>query len=100
MNIMKIVAVLMMANIAFAASTQEVYTKKCKTCHGPSGENTAVGKSKPIKDMSVVEIETAITNLASGERKGLPVAKSIKKNFIDTHTKEQVHALAEYINQL
>lgn len=100
MNLVKIVLLLLTASVVFGAPASTLYLQKCKTCHGPSGENTAVGKSKIIKDMSVAEIETAITDLASGERKGLPVAKTIKKNFVDTHTKEQIHALAEYINQL
>jgi cytochrome c553 len=100
MNLVKIVLLLLTASVVFGAPASTLYPQKCKTCHGPAGENTAVGKSKPIKDMSVVEIETAIADLASGERKGLPVAKTIKKNFVDTHTKEQIHALAEYISQL
>ena len=100
MNLIKIVVALMMANVVFAEPVQEVYVQKCKMCHGSSGENTVMRKSKAIKDMSVEEIETAITALATGERKGLPVAKNIKKSFVDSHTKEQVHALAEYINQL
>lgn len=100
MNMMKIVMPLLAASMVYGAPISSVYVQKCKTCHGPTGANTAVGKSKVIKDMSVEEIEKALQELSSGERKGLPVAKMIKKNFINTHSKEEVRALAEYINAL
>ena len=100
MNLMKIAVPLMITSMAFGASTNPLYVKNCQTCHGPLGEKTAIGKSKPIKDMSAVEIEKALTDLSVGTRKSLPVAKSFKKKFLDTHTKEEVRALAEYISAL
>jgi cytochrome c553 len=100
MNFIKIVIPLFTASMVWGAPISSVYVQNCKTCHGPTGENTAVGKSKIIKDLSVTEIEKALGDLSSGERKGLPVAKMIKKNFMNTHTKEQIHELAVYINSL
>jgi len=100
MNFIKIVIPLFTASMVFGAPISSVYVQNCKTCHGATGENTAVGKSKMIKDLSVIEIEKALNVLSTGERAGLPVAKMIKKNFMNTHTKEQVHELAVYINSL
>ena len=78
-----------------------VYQQKCASCHGQKGGKAAMTKSVAIKDLPAAKIEKkALYDYASGERKTLSVVKTMKKNFVDANSKEQVHALAEYITTL
>ena len=37
---------------------------------------------------------------ASGEKKGIPIAKIVKKQFIDRYSDKEIKAVAEYVNKL
>lgn len=100
MTLIKILLPVFSASIVLAAPISSVYQQKCASCHGQKGEKAAMTKSVAIKDLSAEKIEKALYDYASGERKSLPVVKTMKKNFVDANSKEQVHALAEYITTL
>lgn len=100
MLFMKMLLPIFSASIVLAAPISSVYQQKCGSCHGQKGEKVAMGKSEAIKGMSVAKIEKTLHDYASGEKKTLPVVKTMKKNFLDANSKEQVRALAEYINCL
>jgi cytochrome c553 len=100
MTLIKILLPVVTASMVCAAPISSTYQQKCASCHGFKGEKEAMTKSNPIKGMAVAKIEKTLHDYASGERKAIPVVKSIKKNFLDTNSKEQVRALAEYISAL
>lgn len=100
MALVKVFLPMFMASIVCAAPISSIYQQKCASCHGSKGEKEAMAKSIPIKGMAVAKIEKNLHDYASGERKAIPIVKNIKKNLLDTNSKEQVRALAEYINAL
>lgn len=83
-----------------AVPISSVYQQKCASCHSQKGGKAAMTKYVAIKDLPAAKIEKALYDYASGERKALSVVKTMKKNFVDANSKEQVHALAEYITTL
>lgn len=100
MNKIKILLVIFSTSMVWAAPISSVYQQKCGSCHGPHGEKAAMGKSNAIQGMPVAKIEKSLYDYASGSKSALPVVKVMKKNFVDANSKEQVRALAEYINTL
>lgn len=100
MTLIKILLPVFSASIVLAAPISSVYQQKCASCHGQKGEKAAMTKSVAIKGLPAAKIEKALYDYASGERKALPVVKTMKKNFVEANSKEQVHALAEYISTL
>ena len=100
MKLIKIGSALCAASLLYASPASSIYTQKCASCHGANGDMKAMGTSKAIKEMSVEEIEKAVLNYASGERKALAFIKSTKATFLKSHTKEELHELAVYIHDL
>ena len=39
---------------------EKIYTSKCQTCHGTNGEKKAYNTSRPLKDLSLEEMEESI----------------------------------------
>ncbi|UPT76569.1 c-type cytochrome [Sulfurovum sp. XGS-02] len=91
---------LLAVSVLSASPAQNIYVQKCASCHGANGDMKAMGTSRSIKEMPVEEIEKALINYASGERKAMPFVKSVKKDFMNKYTKEEVHGLANYIHGL
>ncbi len=100
MNFIKIGVSLLTVSILSASPAQNAYVQKCASCHGVNGDMKAMGTSKAIKEMSEEEIEQALINYASGERKAMPFVKSVKKDFVNKHSKEELHQLSTYIHGL
>jgi len=100
MTVAKMLLPLICGGFLFASSGSALYVKKCKSCHGAAGETKAMGKSKVIKGMPVATIEKAMQDYATGKRKSMSVIKKVKKDFIRTHSKEELHAVSKYIHSL
>ncbi|MGA9045205.1 c-type cytochrome [Sulfuricurvum sp.] len=100
MRLIKLLLPVVTASVVCAAPISSVYQQKCASCHGSKGEKSAMAKSIPIKGMAVAKIEKNLHDYASGERKAIPVVKMMKKNYLSTSSKDQVHELAEYISAL
>ncbi|MDM5263289.1 c-type cytochrome [Sulfurovum sp. XTW-4] len=100
MNFIKIGVSLLTVSILSASPAQNAYVQKCASCHGVNGDMKAMGTSKAIKEMSVEEIEKALINYASGERKAMPFVQNLKKDFVNKHSNEELHELATYIHDL
>lgn len=100
MDLIKFLFPIVFASSVLASSISSVYQQKCGICHGLEGEKIAFGKSEAIHGMPVEKIEQALYDYASATKKTMPMVKAMKKNFVDTNNKEQIHALAEYINTL
>lgn len=100
MTLTKILLPLLCGSFLIASSGSSLYAKKCKSCHGAQGNVKAMGKSKAIKGMPIATIEKAMHDYAKGKRKSMSVIKNAKKTFIKKYSKEELHAVAEYINSL
>ena len=64
------------------------------------GEKKALGHSNVIKGMDTEKFVTLAKAFATGEKKGMPIAKIVKKQFIDKYDEEQIQEVAEYVNKL
>jgi len=100
MRLIKIGFSLLAVSFLSASPVKDIYAQQCASCHGVNGDQKAMGTSKAIKELEVKEIEEAVINYASGERKALPFVKSIKENFMKKQSREELHELAIYIHDL
>lgn len=100
MTITKILLPLFTSSLLIASPGASTYNQACKGCHGANGKNTAMGKSKPIKGMSVSSLNQTMEDYASGKRKSMQMIKTIKKNFIKKHSKDEIQAVYTYIQGL
>lgn len=100
MTLAKILLVLCTGTVLFASSGASLYKKECKSCHGAKGDKLAMGKSKAIKGMAVATVEKSMSDYASGKRKSMSLIKKMKKDFIRKHSKEELHAVSQYIHKL
>ncbi len=100
MRLIKIMLPLLSASLLMGASAESIYQKKCASCHGKMAEKKALGHSNVIKGMPVDKFVTLTKAFATGEQKAMPIAKIVKKQFIDRYSDEEIQAVAEYVNQL
>jgi mono/diheme cytochrome c family protein len=96
-------ALLLSLSLATAAHAEdtvvEVWTAKCKSCHGPDGRaQTDMGKKQAIVDMSQPAWQQAQTNddIREAIAEGSPRNKKMKA-YKDKLTPEQIDALVTYI---
>jgi mono/diheme cytochrome c family protein len=96
-------ALLLSFSLATAAraedTTAEVWTAKCKSCHGPDGRaQTQMGKKEAIVDMSQPAWQQAQTNedIREAIADGSPRNKKMKA-YKDKLTPQQIDALVAYI---
>ena len=100
MSLMRIMLPVLSASMLVAASGESIYQTKCASCHGKNAEKKALGHSNVIKGIPVDKFVTLTKAFATGEKKAMPIAKIVKKQFIDGHSEEEIQAVAEYINKL
>jgi mono/diheme cytochrome c family protein len=100
MSLIKIMLPILSASMLMAASGESIYQKQCASCHGKMGEKKALGHSNVIKGMDPKKFVTLVNAFASGEKKAMPIAKTVKKQFVDKYDKAQIQAVAEYVNKL
>ena len=90
----------LMTGLLMAGSAESIYNKKCASCHGKKGEKKALGHSNIIKGMPVDKFISLTNAFATGEKKAMPIAKTVKKKFINKYDDKQIKAVAEYVNKL
>ena len=100
MRLIKIMLPLLSTGLLMAASGESIYQTKCASCHGKNAEKKALGHSNVIKGMPTEEFITLTKAFATGEKKAMPIAKIVKKQFIDTYSDEEIKEVAQYVNQL
>ena len=100
MSLMKIMLPVLSASLLMGASGESIYQKKCASCHGKMGEKKALGHSNIIKGMETEKFVTLTKAFATGEEKAMPIAKIVKKQFIDRYNDEEIRSVAEYVNKL
>jgi cytochrome c553 len=78
---------------------QELYTTKCQTCHGTNGEKRAYNTSRPLKDLSVEEMNQSIKNYKVGNVNSMNAnIMTPYANFLDYSEIKGVHAYLKSIN--
>jgi len=100
MSLIKIMLPVLSASMLMAASGESIFQKKCASCHGKMGEKKALGQSNVIKGMPTDKFMTLTKAFATGNQKAMPIAKIVKKQFIDRYNDEDIRVVAEYVNKL
>ncbi len=100
MNLIKIMLPVLSASMLMGASGESIYQTKCASCHGKMAEKKALGHSNINKGMPTDELITLTKAFAAGEKKAMPIAKIVKKQFIDRYSDEEIRSVAEYVNKL
>ena len=100
MSLMRIMLPVLSASMLMAASGESIFQTKCASCHGKMAEKKALGHSNVIKGMPVDQFVTLTKAFATGEKKAMPIAKIVKKQFIDGYSDEEIESVAKYVNQL
>lgn len=100
MHLIKIMLPLISASMLMAASGESIYQTKCASCHGKMGEKKALGHSNVIKGMPTDTFVALTKAFALGEKKAMPIAKIVKKQFIDTYSDKEIQEVAKYIHSL
>lgn len=100
MSLIKIMLPVLSASFLMAASGEAIYQKQCASCHGTKGEKKALGHSSVIKGMETKKFVTLVKSFATGEKKAMPIAKIVKKQFIDKYDDATIQEVATYVNKL
>jgi len=76
----------------------EAMFKVCASCHGPKGEKEALGKSQAITGWDKDRTIRALNGYKNETYGG--IMKGIMKPHVQTKTKEEIEALADFISKL
>lgn len=89
-----LLALLIVSTPTFAQVTQApnlLYKKSCASCHGRFGEKMALGKARPLTDLTQQEIAQGLSVRKAGKIAG--AGNKVKSRLSD----EEIIALAEFI---
>ncbi len=77
---------------------EKLYTSKCQNCHGATGEKSAYNSARPLKDLSLEDMQESIKDYKNGNKNGGNAAiMAPYANFIDYKELKGIHA---YINKI
>lgn len=83
-----------------AVIAKELYTNKCQTCHGVNGEKSAYNTARPLKDLSVEDMQESIKNYKVGKVDSMNAnIMAPYANFIDYKEIKGIHAYLQSINK-
>jgi mono/diheme cytochrome c family protein len=83
-----------------AVIAKELYTNKCQTCHGTKGEVSAYNTARPLKDLSVEDMQESIKNYKVGKVDSMNAnIMAPYANFIDYKEIKGIHAYLQSINK-
>lgn len=78
---------------------KELYTSKCQTCHGVNGEKSAYNTARPLKDLSVEDMQESIKNYKVGKSDSMNAnIMTPYANFIDYKEIKGINAYLKSIN--
>lgn len=82
-----------------ATIAKELYTVKCQTCHGVNGEKSAYNTARPLKDLSVEDMQESIKNYKVGSVNSMNAnIMAPYANFVDYKEIKGIHAYLKSIN--
>ncbi|WP_029987475.1 MULTISPECIES: c-type cytochrome [unclassified Serratia (in: enterobacteria)] len=90
-HIALLVTLLVGAGPAMAQTPEVIYKNSCASCHGRYGEKNALGKARPLKDLSQQEIAEGLRARKAGEIVG--AGNKAKARLSD----EDIAALSAYV---
>ena len=83
-----------------AVLAKELYTNKCQTCHGAKGEVSAYNTARPLKDLSVEDMQESIKNYKVGKVDSMNAnIMAPYANFIDYKEIKGIHAYLKELNK-
>lgn len=81
-----------------SVDAEKIYTSKCQNCHGATGEKSAYNSARPLKDLSLEDMQESIKDYKNGNKNGGNAAiMTPYANFIDYKELKGIHA---YINKI
>ena len=82
-----------------ATIAKELYTSKCQTCHGVNGEKSAYNTARPLKDLSLEDMQESIKNYKVGKIDSMNAnIMTPYANFIDYKEIKGINAYLKSIN--
>ena len=82
-----------------AVVAKELYTNKCQTCHGTNGEKSAYNTSRPLKDLSVEDMQESIKNYKIGNVNSMNAnIMTPYANFVDYKEIKGINAYLKELN--
>ena len=82
-----------------AIDGEKIYTNKCQTCHGANGEKSAYNSARPLKSISVEDMEESIKNYKNGKvDSSNATIMTPYANYLDSKTVKGIHAYLNKIN--
>ena len=83
---------------ADTAKGKALYEQKCKSCHGVSAQNRALGKSQIIKGWDSAKIEKAVNGYGDGSYGG--AMKGLMKGISKSLLAKEIKEIANYVSTL
>ena len=81
-----------------SVDAEKLYTSKCQNCHGTTGEKSAYNSARPLKDLSLEDMQESIKDYKNGNKNsGNTTIMAPYANFIDYKELKGIHA---YINKI
>ena len=78
---------------------EKIYTNKCQTCHGANGEKSAYNSARPLKSLSVEDMEESIKNYKNGRvDSSTATIMTPYASYLDSKTVKGIHAYLNKIN--
>lgn len=78
---------------------EKTYVNKCQTCHGINGEKSAYNTSRPLKDLSIEDMNDSIKNYKTGRVDSQNATLMAPyANYLDAKTIKGIHGYLNKIN--
>ncbi len=82
-----------------AIDGEKTYINKCQNCHGTNGEKSAYNSSRPLKDLSVENMNESIKDYKLGKIDSQNASiMTPYANYLDTKTIKGIHGYLNKIN--
>lgn len=82
-----------------AIDAEKLYTSKCQNCHGVNGEKSAYNSSRPLKDLSLEELQNSIKDYKNGKSTSMTANIMLPyANSIDNRDLKGIQAYLSKIN--
>lgn len=78
---------------------QELYTKKCQSCHGTKGEKSVHAKAKLLKDMKLEDIKFAISRYTNDIKYGYG-KQILMRPYAQNSNNRELEAIHTYLQNL
>ena len=81
-----------------AIDAEKLYTSKCQSCHGTNGEKRAYNSSRPLKDLSLEEMQESIKDYRNG--KTSTVTSNIMLPYSNSIDNKDLKGIQAYLSKI